>query len=171
MVEFAQAFTDPVLRALPKIPHAILTLLVGIILIHFFLWLLERILRVARTPRTLHDILSSIVQVLLWVILIAAIFQSLGLTQVALTLSGTLAIAGVAIGAGANAMVQDIIAGLFLARDRDFDVGYTIKVGDVEGVIRHIDIRKVRVEDSKGKVHVLPTSNFDKSSWVVLKRG
>lgn len=170
MENFVRAFAEPVLHALPKFPQAILTLAVGIITLYFLQWVFAKTLRLARTPRTLFDILTSISHVVLWVILIAAIFQSLGLTQVALALSSSVAILGIAVGAGANALVQDIIAGLFLARDRDFDVGYRIKTADIEGVIRRIDMRKVRLEDESGRIHVLPNSSLDKASWVVLGR-
>ncbi len=170
MPTLSDAFTEPIIRTLPKLPQALLALGVGIIVLYTLQFIFEKILRVARTPRTLFDILTSISRVVLWVILIAAIFQSLGLNQIAFALSGSVAILGVAIGAGANSLVQDIIAGLFLARDRDFDVGFRIKTGEIEGRIRRIDMRKVRIEDAKGKVHVLPTSMFDKSSWSVLDR-
>lgn len=170
MENLANAFAEPILRTLPKIPQAILALGVGVLVVYLLQWIFEKILRVARTPKTLFDILTSISHVILWLILIALIFQSLGLSQVALAISGSVAIIGVAIGAGANALVQDIIAGLFLARDRDFDLGYHIKTGDTEGIIKKIDIRKVRIEDDKGRIHVLPTSSFDKNYWVVLAR-
>ena len=170
MNSLLDSFAEPILRALPKVPQAVLALLVGIVLLYIFQWTFEKILRVARTPATLHDILTSISEVVLWVIVIAAVFQSIGLTQVALALSGSVAIIGLAMGAGANALVQDVIAGLFLARDKDFSVGYTIKTGDIEGVVKRVDIRKIRIEDAKGKIHVIPNSNLDKSSWVVLDR-
>jgi small conductance mechanosensitive channel len=148
----------------------ILAFAVGVVVLYLFSWLLEKLLRVARTPRTLHDIIISISRVVMWVILIAIIFQSIGLPQVALALSSSLAIVGVALGAGANGLVQDVISGLFLARDQDFDTGFRIKSGDIEGIIKRVDIRKVRIEDSKGCIHVVPTSSFDKTSWVVLSR-
>lgn len=170
MIDVLSAFSDPILKALPKLPQAVLAFAVGLVMVKLFEWLFAYTLRLSRTSRTLQDILNSVASVILWVILIAVVFQSLGLAQVALAFSGSVAIIGVAIGAGANAMVQDIIAGLFLSRDRDFNVGYQIKTGDVEGIVQAIDVRKVRIQDAKGNVHILPTSAFDKSSWVVLSR-
>lgn len=170
MEQLLSAFAEPILRALPRIPQAVLALLIGIIVVHLLQWFFEKALRIAKTPRSLYSILTSISQVVLWIILIAVIFQSLGLGQVALALSGSLAIVGVAVGAGANSLVQDIIAGLFLARDSDFDVGFQVKTGDIEGTIRRLDIRKVRIEDKDGRIHVLPNSSLDKASWVVIKR-
>lgn len=164
------AFSEPILRALPRLPQAILALAVGYLVLKFLKWVLEKSLRWVKAPRSLVDIINSIAGVVLWVILIAVVFQSLGLNQVALAFSGSVAILAVAVGAGANALVQDIIAGLFLARDRDFDVGYRIKTADIEGVIRRIDVRKVRIEDDDGRISVLPTSTFDRSNWMVLAR-
>ncbi len=165
-----ETLSQPLFDSLPKLPQAITALLIGVLALYVFQWFIHRILVLARTPKTLVDILTSISKVVLWVIVIAAVFNALGLTQIAFALSGSVAIIGVAIGAGANSLVQDVISGLFLARDRDFNVGYRIKAGEIEGTVRNIDIRKIRIEDGKGCTHVVPNSNFDKMSWTVLER-
>jgi small conductance mechanosensitive channel len=163
-------FAEPVARALPRLPKLVLTLLVGVLLIYVLMWLFEHVLRLARTPATLSGILSSIARVIMWVVLLATLFQNAGLPQIAIALSSSLALTGVALGAGAGSLVQDIIAGLFLVQDRDFNTGFRIKSGDIEGRVRRMDMRKIRIEDDKGKIHVVPTSVFDKTSWVVLDR-
>jgi len=170
MQAITQAFADPIIHALPKIPQTLLALLAGWLVIRVSQYLLKRILKLARTPRTLLNIITSILDVVLWMALIAVIFQNLGLTQIAFAISGSVAIIGVAVGSGANSLVQDVIAGLFLSRDPDFDEGYTIKTGDIEGVITAIDMRKVRIQDKKGQMIVLPTSSLDKNSWTVLSK-
>lgn len=164
------AFSEPVINALPRLPKLGVTLIVGILVLYLAMWLFERFLRLVRTPATLAGILTSIARVVMWVILIATLFQAAGLPQIALALSSSLAITGVALGAGANSLVQDIIAGLFLVQDKDFNTGYRIKSGDIEGRVRRMDMRKIRIEDDKGQLHVVPTSVFDKASWVVIDR-
>lgn len=170
MEQVLEAFREPILYALPKLPNAILTLLVGLLVLNLLQWSFERVLRLIRAPRSLTSILSSISETVLWIILMVVIFQSLGLTQVAFVFSGVLAIIGVALGTGATSMVQDVIAGLFLSRDKDFNIGYTIKIGEIEGVIRRVDVRKIRIEDKKGILHIIPTSMLDKGSWTLLSR-
>lgn len=170
MEQVLQAFIEPILKAIPRLPQAILVLVVGWLAIRFFHWLFSKVLRLAKTPKTLFTILTSMAEVVLSLILIAVVFQSLGLGQIALAISGSVAIIGVALGTGANALVQDVIAGLFLSRDPDFDVGFLIKTGEIEGKIIRIDIRKVRIEDKEGKVYVLPNSSLDRASWVVIDR-
>lgn len=170
MPNVLNAFVEPILKALPKIPQAILALAVGLVILYLLQWLLAYLLYLSKAPRTLIQILSGIIEFILWIILVAVVFQSLGLPQVALALSGSLAIIGIAVGTGATALVQDVIAGLFLAKDNDFNVGYRIKTDDIEGTVAKIDIRKVRIDDDKGRRHVMPLSNLDKSSWVVISR-
>jgi small-conductance mechanosensitive channel len=96
--------------------------------------------------------------------------QQIGLPQVALALSSTVAIAGLAIATGSSVFIQDLVSGLFLAQDPDFNVGDRIKVLDLEGTVERMDARKIRMRDDKGLLHVLPNSTFDKSSWSVIQR-
>lgn len=167
---FLSQFTDPILRAMSKLPTVLLAFMIGYLVLRIGHWALARLLRLARVSKTLYDILLSVLEVALWVVLAAIILHALGLSQVALALSGSVAIVGLALAAGANLLVQDLIAGLFLSRDRDFQVGYRIKTEEVEGKVERIDARKVRVEDDKGLLHVISASAFDKASWTVIDR-
>lgn len=58
----------------------------------------------------------------------------------------------------------------FLAKDRDFEIGYKVKIGEITGLVQSIDVRKVRIVDSEGKLHIIPNANIDKSGWKVLER-
>jgi small-conductance mechanosensitive channel len=41
-------------------------------------------------------------------------------------------------------MIADAVAGIYLLRDPDFEAGDTVRVGDMEGVVRSIELRKTR---------------------------
>jgi len=71
---------------------------------------------------------------------------------------------------GASGMASDIISGVFLARDHDFDLGYKIKVGGIEGIVQQIDIRKIRIVDDLGNTHIFPNTKLDKDGWQVISR-
>lgn len=153
-----------------RLPQLLLTLIVGYFLIKIFMLVVGGLIRVSHAKRALKDILMSIFNIALWLLLIAALLQQVGLTQIAFALSGFVAIAGLAVTAGASALFQDLISGVFLAQDPDFNVGDELKVAEVEGIIEKMDARKIRLRDKKGQLHVLPNSMFDKASWVVLKK-
>jgi small-conductance mechanosensitive channel len=108
--------------------------------------------------------------IIFWVLLFAELARSLGFTSIAITISGSLLVLGLALANGATTLTSDIISGVFLAKDEDFEVGYRVKTGDVEGIIQKIDIRKVRIITDDDKLHIVPNVNLDKNGWVVLER-
>jgi small-conductance mechanosensitive channel len=165
------SFVDRVVEigaaAWDKLPQIILTLIVGWLLIKLIKAILHGVIRVSRANAAMKGILMSVVDVGLWILVLAAVFQQIGLSQVALALSGTVAIAGIAISVGSSSLIQDLVSGLFLAQDPDFNVGDTIEVKDVVGKVERMDARKVRIRDEKGRLHIYPNSVFDKEAWAV----
>jgi small-conductance mechanosensitive channel len=77
---------------------------------------------------------------------------------------------GFALANGASSLTADIISGLFLSRDRDFECGYRIKVGDIEGTIERVDTRKIRIKSDDGRTHVFPSSKVDTMGWTVVEK-
>ena len=71
----------------------------------------------------------------------------------------------------AKGTTSDIIAGLFLALDADLDIGFRVKAGGVEGVIEKIDLRKIRIRDDQGRLHVVPNRTVEGAAWTVIARG
>jgi len=162
--------SNDILNFLPRIPEVILSFLIGVLIIYTVLSIFSKSLKIVRVPRALIQILRSLLSIVLWVILAADILRQLGLNQVAITISGSLLVLGLAIANGANTLVADVLSGLFLAKDPDFDVGYKIKSGDTEGTIESIDIRKTRIRTDEGKLIIIPNSVIDKERWQIVER-
>ncbi len=153
-----------------KAPQIILTLVLGTILIKVISLVIGGAIRVSRANEAMKGILMTVINIALWLFLLAAIMQQVGLTQIALALSGGTVILGLAISSGSSAFVQDLVSGLFLAEDPDFKVGDRLKIEDVEGVIERMDARKIRLRDDKGLLHIFPNSTFDKAAWIVIQK-
>lgn len=168
MESVIEAFAKPILHALPKIPNALLAFVTGYLVVLLLSKIVKSALKLAKIDKAVKQMIMSIVNVILWAILIALVFQSLGLTQVALALSGSVAIFGVLMASGANFLVSDILSGLFLAKDPDLKIGKTIKTADFEGKMERIDLRKVRVRDKEGNLHLIPNSFLDKAQFTIL---
>jgi len=168
------AFVDRIVELLAlawdKLPQILLTFVVGYLAIKLIKILLHGIIRVSRANAALKGVLISVIDVGLWILVLAAILHQIGLTQIALALSGTVAIAGIAISVGSSSFIQDLVAGIFLAQDPDFNVGDTIQVKDLTGTVERMDARKVRLRDEKGKLHIYPNSAFDKEAWIVVEK-
>lgn len=165
---FVDHLIEITVKVWDKLPQLLLTLVVGFIVIQIIKTVVHGAIRVTRANLALKGILISVIDIALWIFLVAAILQQIGLTQIALALSSVVAISALAISAGSTAFVQDLISGIFLAQDPDFNVGDRVKVNDIEGELERMDARKVRLRDDKGQLHIFPNSTFDRAAWVVL---
>jgi small conductance mechanosensitive channel len=66
---------------------------------------------------------------------------------------------GVAIGFGSQALVKDIITGLFILMEDQIAVGDVVDVGrDRAGVVEAITVRTIRLRDQAGAVYTIPFS-------------
>jgi len=168
------SLTDPLVNGaehiLPRIPEAIAALLFGWVLIKLVSWSAHFLIGFAHLPRGLKGIIISLIDAALWIFLIIGLLQVLGLNNIALAFSGSIAAVGLAIGLGAQSLVGDILAGVFLAKDRDFSVGDQVKAGDsTEGIIESMDMRRTRIRDKQGQLHVLPNSVVERKEWILIE--
>jgi small-conductance mechanosensitive channel len=68
-------------------------------------------------------------------------------------------VVGVAIGFGSQALVKDIITGLFILMEDQIAVGDVVDVGkEHAGVVEAISVRTIRLRDQAGAVHTVPFS-------------
>ena len=68
-------------------------------------------------------------------------------------------VVGVAIGFGSQALVKDIITGLFILMEDQIAIGDVVDVGkDHAGVVEAITVRTIRLRDQAGTVHTIPFS-------------
>jgi small conductance mechanosensitive channel len=68
-------------------------------------------------------------------------------------------VVGLAIGFGSQALVKDIITGLFILLEDQIAVGDVVDVGkDHSGVVEAITVRTIRLRDQAGAVHAIPFS-------------
>ncbi len=97
-------------------------------------------------------------------IMIVVITLMVTLSEIGLDIAPLLASAGVlglAIGFGAQRMVQDIITGIFIQFENAINVGDVITVGGVTGTVEKLTIRSVSLRDLNGVYHIIPFSSVD----------
>lgn len=91
----------------------------------------------------------------------------LALAQIGVNIAPLLAGAGVvglAIGFGAQKLVQDIITGIFIQFENVMNEGDVVAVGQWSGVVEKLTIRSVTIRDLAGTVHLIPFSSVDQVS-------
>lgn len=83
----------------------------------------------------------------------------LALSQLGVNVTTLLAGAGVfglAISFGSQALVRDIVAGIFFMSDDAFRVGEYIDTGRLKGTVERVTLRSVRLRHQNGQVHTIP---------------
>jgi moderate conductance mechanosensitive channel len=107
--------------------------------------------------RTLLPLLRTAMMVIILLLASLIILSQIGV-DIAPLLAGA-GVVGLAIGFGSQALVKDIITGLFILIEDTLAVGDVVDVGKGHlGVVEAISIRSIRLRDGAGAVHSIPFS-------------
>jgi len=109
--------------------------------------------------RTLANILRNILLVVVALIAIAAVLSEIGVDTAPL-LAGA-GVIGLAIGFGSQALVKDIITGLFILLGDTMRVGDVVNVGGRGGAVEGMSMRAVTLRDYSGAVITIPYGSID----------
>jgi moderate conductance mechanosensitive channel len=175
-LQLSTTFTAHVIGAinyiLPRLPAVLFDLLLGILIIRIAIRVMHLIMRLMHLPLGLRGVLSGIIETIMWIFLSIAILNEIGFSGVIYFFTGSIAAVGLAMAAGGSTLVADIIAGVFLARDPDFNIGDEVIAGETPtlGIIERMDARRTRLRDDKGVLHVIPNSIVERKEWVVIRR-
>jgi len=107
---------------------------------------------------TLSGVLTASVQVIVILVFAFMLLSELGI-NIAPILAGV-GIVGIAIGFGAQSLVKDIIAGLFILVENQYRKGDVVKIADVSGLVEDISLRRTVLRDMDGVVHVVPNGEI-----------
>ena len=73
-------------------------------------------------------------------------------------------IAGIAVGFGAQYLIRDLIAGVFVLMENQYRVGDVARVADTTGVVEEVNLRKTVLRDLDGIVHHVPNGEIKVAS-------
>lgn len=128
------------------------------------------------TPRSR---LSTIIPFLMGSLLVGVVIVAvlLGLSDLGFNTAPILAGAGIfglAISFGSQALIRDIVSGIFYMIDDAFRVGEYIETGRLKGTVEKIMLRSLRVRHQNGQFHTIPygqlgaVTNYSRD-WSTIK--
>lgn len=106
--------------------------------------------RIVQRARTIGLVLSNLITAGLTISALIAILSELGIAIGALAAGA--GILGAALGFGAQSLVKDFLAGLFIVVEDQFGVGDFVDLGTATGVVESIRLRVTQVRDTEGTV-------------------
>ena len=102
-----------------------------------------------------------LLNLLKWVVAIASVFIIMGAwgadTTMMLASAGVLTLI---IGLGSQALVQDILAGIFIVFEGDFQVGDIVIIDGWRGEVKAIGIRTTKLVDAGGNIKIVNNSDI-----------
>ncbi len=121
---------------------------------------------------TLLPILRMFLMITIGVIVVLTVLSSIGI-NIGPLLAGA-GVAGIAIGFGAQALVKDVVSGIFFLLDDAFRVGEYIEMDNLRGTVESMSLRSLRVRHHRGAVHTIPFGELKSVTnhmrdWVIMK--
>lgn len=153
-------FSNNLIRAVGIIILAQLALAVGMGVIARLAVGDETDTRTIRQRReTMLPLLGSLLRYVIYFVAGVMALQQLGVDVTAI-LAGA-GIAGLAIGFGAQNLVQDVISGFFTLFEGEYMVGDFVEIGGIEGTVEALTLRQTSIRRRNGSLAILPNGQIN----------
>lgn len=115
-------------------------------------------IRAAARSETLGLVLRSVASFVIWGIAAITILGELGISLGPLIAGAGLV--GVAVGFGAQSLVRDFLAGIFILVEDQYGVGDIVDVGEASGTVEAVSLRTTRLRDVNGTLWHVPNGQI-----------
>lgn len=121
----------------------------------------------AKRRMTLVHLVQSVVKYAIYLFAAVSMMQQIGIDPTPI-LAGA-GIIGLAVGLGAQKLVNDMVSGFFLLFEGQLLTGDYVKIGEAEGVVEAVQLRITMIRDIHGQLHTL--RNGDIGTIINSSRG
>ena len=111
-------------------------------------------IEVRKRRETLQGLTEGVVRAVILIIAFVTALDRFGL-NIGPAVAG-LGVVGVALGFGAQSLVKDYLAGMFVLIENHFSKGDVVKIADVTGTVEDFTLRRTTLRDLDGTVHIVP---------------
>jgi small-conductance mechanosensitive channel len=116
--------------------------------------------RAKERASTIGSLLRSMSTSVVYGAALIMMLEVLGISVISVIVSA--GVLGLAIGFGAQSVVEDLLRGLFMLAEDQFGVGDRIDVGSVNGVVERVTLRTVVIRDADGTLWHVPNSEINR---------
>jgi moderate conductance mechanosensitive channel len=151
-----------------KLPHLVIVAAIAFFLNYLLRIVTNRMIRIAERHavagsrisqvRTLAGVIRTTGLAIIGAIVTMQFLAAMGVNLAPLLASA--GVAGVAIGLAAQNIVKDVLNGILILIEDQFDVGDTVKLAGLAGVVEGMTLRKTLVRDGDGTLYVIPNSQI-----------
>lgn len=120
--------------------------------------ILKQISKFMKKGKAVIDLVCSLIKYAAIIALVFFILKTLGVDTT--TILAGIGILGLVVGLGAQPLIADIIAGLFIVFEKLFDVGDIIVVDGFRGTVKEIGIRTTQIVDTGGNIKIINNADL-----------
>lgn len=154
----ANAFVNGLYQKIPAVIRSIQVIAVAALIAVLVRWFMRRGFAKSNRSITIVRLLESFIK---WIIAIITVLAVLGAWGVDTgTLLASAGILTLVIGLGAQSLVADIVAGIFIVFEGEFQVGDIVIINDWRGTVQEIGIRTTKIIDAGGNVNIINNSQI-----------
>jgi small-conductance mechanosensitive channel len=111
--------------------------------------------RRVRTIQRLAVRVAAIVIVVIAVLMMLSVFR----IDIGPAIAG-LGVVGIAVGLGAQTLVRDWLAGIFVVLENQYSQGDLVRIAGVDGVVEDFSLRRTTLRDLDGTIHSVPNGQI-----------
>ncbi|MGB8261833.1 MAG: mechanosensitive ion channel family protein [Terracidiphilus sp.] len=158
--------TEEFLRT--RLPHLVMVLIIAFVLGRLLRLIAARMIHLAEqhagSPghiaqvRTLAGVIRTTGLAIIGAIVSLQFLAAIGVNLAPLLASA--GVAGIALGLAAQNIVRDMLNGVLILVEDQFNVGDQVKVAGVAGQVEAMSLRKTTVRDADGTLHIIPNSQI-----------
>jgi moderate conductance mechanosensitive channel len=151
-----------------RLPHLVVVLVIAFVLSRLLRIITARMIRVAvqhsASPerlgqvKTLSGVIRTTGMAIIGLIAGLQFLDALGVNLAPLLASA--GVAGLALGLAAQNIVKDMLNGILILIEDQFNVGDTVKLAGLAGTVEAMTLRKTTVRDADGTLYVIPNSQI-----------
>ena len=151
-------FINSVYAKIPAVIKTIQIITITVALYKLFSLLTTRFLKNSNRGITIVKLCNSFMKYVIIIISIMCILSAWGVDTK--TLFASAGILSLIIGLGAQSLISDIIAGVFIVFESEFKVGDIVIIDGWRGTVDEIGIRTTKVIDWQGNIKIINNSNI-----------
>lgn len=159
---------EKVLEYAPDVLLAIVTLIVGRIVIGYLIRLVKKVMVKRDVDESLRGFLTGILKFMLWIMLIISVVSTLGVQTTSFV--AVLGAAGLAIGLALQGSLANFAGGVLILLFKPFKVGDVIQAEGEVGTVAKIDVLHTTVHTITNKEVIMPNGQVANSTVINIGR-
>lgn len=151
---------NTVWQHIPEVIKTLQIIIIAYIIAILIKLLIKKVLIRSNRSKTILNLMQSFIK---WIIAITSVILVLAAWGVdTTTLLASAGILTLVIGLGAQSLVADIVAGVFIVFEGEYQVGDIVVIEGWRGTVIEIGIRVTKIEDAGGNIQIINNSEIKK---------